>query len=137
MGFGARTVVVPARRRAAVLMARRETGFPPDVKTIITERANGMCEIMRPGCTGRGTEHHHRMTRGMGSAKVVGVNAAANGLLACSACHKHITEHPADAYEKGWAVRRNSIVTPAESRVWWRSSRWLYLDDFGGMRWAA
>lgn len=119
--------------RAAVLMGRRNTGFPQEVKELILARAAGMCEVMRPGCVMRGSEIHHRMTSGMGSAKVSGINEASNGLLLCHACHRWITEHPKSSYERGWAVRRNAVLlSPADVEVWWRSSKWLLLDDDGG-----
>ena len=129
MGQCAREQLRPG---STVLMARRDTGFPADVKAVITERAGGMCEIMLLGCGMFAVDTHHRVNRGMGTAEKSGGPSAA--LAVCRHCHDWIGRNPSDAYELGYLVRRNSIVTPAESRVWWRSSRWLYLDDFGGMR---
>lgn len=113
-------------------MARRHTGFDDETKTLVHARSGGMCEgSVIPGCTWQGSEFHHRMTRGMGSAKVDCINDVSNCLLLCAACHRWITEHPDRSYRSGWAVRRNGKRFPDEVQVWLRRTRWVRLDDHG------
>jgi hypothetical protein len=73
----------------------------------------------------RAVQWHHRKNRSQG-----GLWQAANGLDLCVGCHKHVTEHPAEAYDKGWSVR--AAFNPAETSV---EHAWLgvvLLDDLGG-----
>lgn len=61
------------------------------------------CELRVPDvCEGRAVEIQHR--RGRVGADYLDTETWA---ATCSACHRYATEHPAEAYERGWALRRN------------------------------
>lgn len=51
-------------------------------------------------CGGNASEVHHKAGRG---AFLLSVETWAS---ACHDCHVYITEHPAEAYERGWSLRR-------------------------------
>lgn len=104
------------------------TGFSAAVRTTIRQRADGWCE--RCGLQ-RGTEMHHRRTRGMGGSKQEDTNTASNALHLCSPCHTYITEHPRDAYNHGWSVL--SHQNPADIPVEYRGD-WVYLDSLGNLQ---
>lgn len=108
----------------------RQTGFPPEVRDLIIARAHGMCEIAAPGCTQFGEQIHHRRPRGIGGTRRTDTNRAANGLMACAACHSHIESRRAEAIAAGWLVRQHEH--PRAIPVKWRKRRFRFLDDHGG-----
>ncbi|MGK2898629.1 MAG: hypothetical protein ACSLE9_08065 [Burkholderiaceae bacterium] len=59
------------------------------------------CEARAPGCTGRTEQIQHK--RGRVGADL---NDMTLWLAVCAACQGYITLHPAEAYLRGWAVRR-------------------------------
>lgn len=66
--------------------------------------ARPVCEFpgeFSEGCLGRAVEIHHR--RGRVGADLVAVE---HWSALCSACHKRVTERPAEAYELGLSERR-------------------------------
>lgn len=76
---------------------------------------NRLCETRIQGvCLGRGMNFQHRKNRSQG-----GLWLPSNGLDVCGSgttgCHGYITEHPAEATEKGWTVQ--SWAEPAEVPV--------------------
>lgn len=89
-------------------------------------RSTGMCELcgVRPA-----TNWHHRKNRSQG-----GKDTLANALHLCGSgttgCHGHVTEHPAESYDKGWSVLR--AFDPADVSVY-RLGEWVYLNDDGGV----
>jgi hypothetical protein len=89
-------------------MARKKP-MPPEVAEIVTERAQGMCEIMSrdTGCTGRAEHLHHRQLRSQG-----GEHTVENLIHICSTCHYWLHAHPAIAYTNGWLVK--STKNPRE-----------------------
>ncbi|WP_288833730.1 HNH endonuclease [uncultured Corynebacterium sp.] len=82
-------------------MARKKP-MPPEVAEIVTERAQGMCEIMSPdaGCNGRAEQLHHRKLRKQG-----GEHTVENLVHICHHCHNYLHAHPAIAYTNGWLVK--------------------------------
>lgn len=94
-------------------------------RELTRQRADdGMCEVcgIRPA-----TNMHHRKNRSQG-----GRDTAANLLAVCgtgtTGCHGYITEHPAEAYDKGWSVRR--AFDPADVPVY-RVGEWVVLTESG------
>lgn len=97
---------------------------------MVLSRSGGNCEAMRAGCTFTGTDFHHRVNRGMGTAQKSGGPEAC--LLLCAYCHQWVTTHPKFARELGYLVLRNAIGEPADVPVR-RRKRWVLLDEFGGL----
>jgi hypothetical protein len=89
-----------------------------------------MCEVQIPRiCEGRATNYQHRINRSQ-----LGGYSAGSGLAVCGSgttgCHGRITEHPAEAYRKGWSVK--SWDNPLTRPVLYRG-KWVLLDDEGGV----
>jgi hypothetical protein len=90
-------------------------------------RSGGYCER---GCgrnlvgTAVRAERHHRLRRREGGDRL------ANLLLLCSLCHRHDTEHPAEALANGWSVPAET--DPASVAVRLANGRLYLLDDSGG-----
>src|SRR5438067_9535263 len=87
-----------------------------------------LCEVQIPGkCLGVGGNYHHRINRSQG-----GEYAPSAALWACGSgttgCHGWITDHPEEAWEKGWSVK--STGDPLEAPVLYRG-QWVKLDDSG------
>ena len=93
-------------------------------RDILRGRSGGMCEIcgIAPA-----TNWHHRKNRSQG-----GKDDLANALhldgSGTTGCHGHVTDHPAEAYEKGWSVR--SGFNPADVPVL-LAGRWVLLTNSG------
>lgn len=109
----------------------RRTGFSPETRAAITDRATDWqgiirCEVCGEPCSD--FEHHHRRARGMGSTKRPETNGAANGLLCCGADHRRIESHRLLAYDNGWLVKQSQF--PADVPVL-RRGVWVNLRDNG------
>lgn len=94
-------------------------------RKIVKLRSGGDCEI----CGGEGiaTDMAHRRARSQS-----GPWTASNMLHACRKCHSGNHDDPARAYEYGWHVK--STVDWKTQPVFLRSSRWVILDDKGGIQ---
>jgi 5-methylcytosine-specific restriction protein A len=103
------------------------TGFPPKVRDLIRERADGLCEYCG---VERGTEIHHRRPRAMGGTNQKSTNEASNGLLLCGGCHRWAESHRTDALLMG--VLLLQIQNPLKSAVKYRGT-YIYLDDAGNL----
>lgn len=122
------------RRTAMPTYRPTITGDERTSRQLVRARSGGLCEIRLDGiCTGRATDWSHRESKGIG-----GKWRAANGLDACRQCHRHITEHPALAYEHGWFV--HSYADPAEVPVLIHNATtghdWVLLNDQGDLEFA-
>ena len=103
----------------------RRTGFSPDVKDAVEERAGWRCELCAN--THSDMEYHHRRARGMGSTKRPETNAAANCIYLCGSCHRHVESHRTQAYDNGWLVRQSAF--PADTPVLRRGVLVLLRDN--------
>ncbi len=78
-----------------------------------------------------GLQVHHRQGRRGPHA-----NDPANLVTLCGECHQWVTEHPAEAYETGWQVRRLGNADPALIPVLDLMGHWWLVGDtltpFGG-----
>lgn len=75
-------------------------------KRIVDQRlieTGGGCEIGTPDCTGAANQGHHRKLLSQG-----GANVPENCLATCPACHSWVHANPAEAYRRGWMLRRES-----------------------------
>ena len=111
------------------------TGFSPQVRAVIRERAQNRCEMQV--CCRDGGVHwqiHHRRPRGMGGTKRPETNWAACGLGVCADCHRFAESHRELALRNGWLVRQNQ--TPSQIPVLYRH-KWVLLSDDGGVTEAA
>lgn len=70
---------------------------------IVAERSNGYCEANTPDCRGMLDQVHHR--KGRDGDLVDDVDLL---LGVCWACHNYIHNNPANSYERGWMIRRNT-----------------------------
>jgi HNH endonuclease len=99
---------------------------PATTRRRLRERSEGYCE--KCGLEWA-TNAHHRKNRSQG-----GRDDLSNLLLLCGSgttgCHGWITEHPAEAYEKGWSVRQPN--DPARMSVLYRGFA-VFLDNLGNM----
>lgn len=63
------------------------------------------CEAKVEGvCRGRATLRHHR--QGRTPIPGIDVDDRDHTLDLCDPCHRHIHNHPAQSYERGWMIRR-------------------------------
>lgn len=94
-------------------------------RTVVTERALGMCELCGLPCP---KPHlHHRQPRGMGGG---GNNNPSNLLHLHPSCHlKHVEGQRQRAYENGWLVRHGQ--NPATVPVLYMLADLVILDDTG------
>jgi 5-methylcytosine-specific restriction enzyme A len=109
------------------------TGFSPEVRDIITDRAGGMVSGTCERCDetlAYGVEIHHRRARGMGSTKRRETNLPANGVAVCPQCHRCIESNRTDALADGWLIRQT--VDPSTVPLIYRG-RMVLLDNFGGV----
>lgn len=91
---------------------------------VLRRRSRGRCE--RCG-TDRGPfERHHRKRRRDGGDRF------SNVMLICVGCHRHVTEHPAEARRFGWIV--SVARDPVEVPMLQFGAEWVTLDDAGQSR---
>lgn len=84
---------------------KRDNEFSPAVRKAAEARSGGRCEAQTTNCVQRATVHHHRWRRGQG-----GRGTLENDLHCCDPCHRHIHDHPAEAFEKGWLLRPPPVM---------------------------
>lgn len=79
-------------------------------KAILMRRHDGECQLKIPGiCQWFASDFAHTKGQAQG-----GGHTTADGKPACRMCHTYATEHPAEAYAKGWAVKSWQKVPTAE-----------------------
>lgn len=112
---------------------KRQTGFSPEDREIITHRSGGYCER----CNRRPAAHiHHRKPRRMGGRYGAGfddVNRPSNGIALCLDCHQW-----AETQDRAEAIRIGIILPesadPADTPVTLPRYRGpVILDDLGGV----
>lgn len=108
-------------------MTRRQTGFPPVVRSLIYDRSGGACE--RCGERHSDSAIHHRRPRQAGGTRRPETNYPSNAGLLCGQCHREVESYRTQAFEDGWLVRQSH--SPAEVPVLRRGVLCL-LDDVGG-----
>lgn len=100
-------------------MARGEA----TARRLVRARSGGVCEV----CARQpATDWHHRLNRSQG-----GTWSASNGLDLDRQCHRFVTEHPAAARDRGWALRAGQ--DPATEPVHLAWTGLVRLDDAGGI----
>lgn len=104
------------------------TGFSPDTRAIIIDRAVYACE--RCGERHSDMAAHHRRPRALGGSKRPETNQPANGVWLCGACHRHVESYRSQAFDEGFLVRQSQ--TPCEVPVL-RRGVWVLLSDDGGI----
>ncbi len=113
---------------------KRNTGFPPGVRTTVEERCGGWCE--RCGVE-RAVEIHHRRPRGAGGSLAHDTNRVTNALAVCESCHRWIERNRAESLTKGWLVRQghDPAMTPVlySGQVGKPIRAWVFLTDDGGI----
>lgn len=104
------------------------TGFSASVRSLIRVRAGDVCERCGKHW---GVEIHHRRPRGMGGTSQASSNAASNGLLLCSDCHRHVELFRGYAIEFGFLVsqQHSPLLVPV-----YRRGEWVHLDNEGGIQ---
>lgn len=87
------------------MRSRKRSDGPTEATRIaLADRSSGWCEITHSGCTGKGTEVHHRLMRSQG-----GGHEAENLALCCEPCHSFIHANPEWSYERGWLLHRETV----------------------------
>lgn len=107
------------------------TGFTPQVRSIVHQRADWWCE--RCGMT-RGVQMHHRRARGMGGTNRPETNRPSAAGWLCLKCHCWVENNRDAARNEGWLVRQTD--NPADIPVMYRGGK-VILDDLGNLRSAA
>ena len=102
------------------------TGFSPDVKAVIRDRAQNLCE--RCGQYASDCVAHHRRPRGMGGSSRGDTNRPSNALWLCGMCHNVVEHHREQALLLGQLLRQSQ--SPADERVL-RRGAWVFLGDNG------
>lgn len=95
---------------------------------LLMVRSLGCCE--KCGNDQGPFERHHRKRRRDGGDRL------ANVVLLCRSCHRHVTEHPAEARKYGWivSVSRDPADVPFLWHAYRQEADWVYLDDEGNTR---
>jgi hypothetical protein len=99
-----------APRRAA----RRETGFPRQVKLLVRKRAgdgdpnDAQCEACPAWLGPDGGEIQHIVARGMGGTSLAVKNSAANAALLCYRCHRLAESRDPEMRAKGFWLPQGS-----------------------------
>jgi len=89
-------------RGSGLSMGKRAADGPTEATRIaLADRSSGWCEITHAGCTGRGTEIHHRLMRSQG-----GGHDLENLILLCATAHRYVHDNPSYSYERGWLLHR-------------------------------
>ena len=95
----------PVKRRStgATMRSRKASDGPTEATRIhlIARSGGGWCEITHAGCTGAGTEVHHRLMRSQG-----GGHDEENLMLLCATAHRYVHANPEYSYERGWLLHR-------------------------------
>lgn len=81
--------------------AARDAVYPQRRKQV-RARAQGLCELRTPVCTGQGEQVHHLAGKGGHDP-----HRLDNLALACGECHRYAHSHPAESYANGWMRTRN------------------------------
>ena len=106
------------------------TGFPANVRKIITEREGGRCASCGALILGGG-HIHHRHPRKAGGNKTARVNGPANGVHVCWACHDLIEHNRAWARVFGYLIPEwPDGIEPCQAQILYRDE-WVLLDDDG------
>ena len=109
------------------------TGLSTKTRRQVADRDKGRC--LR--CGMRGTNIQHRIGRGAGGTSRPEVNGLAALVTLCGSgttgCHGHITEHPTEAYETGWAIRRSFSGRACDVPLVDLYERTFYLSDSGDL----
>lgn len=100
------------------------TGFPPEVRDIVKNRAMESCEICGQE---RIEEIHHRRPRGMGGSRDGETNLASNALGLGRDCHRMVESHRYVAQLMGWLVSQRD--RPSSVAVIYRGLRSYLRDD--------
>lgn len=106
-------------------MTRRTTGFPPDVRELVADRAAGICEKCGQAAA---TQLHHRRPKGIGGSRLADTNTTVNALAVCSLCHAEIHAKPDWSKVHGWLVSQGRA--PAAIPVHLHHG-WSVLDTAG------
>lgn len=91
----------------------------PDTRQAVAGRSGRICESC---AAARGTEMHHRKSRGVG-----GDWSPANIVHLCHECHHWVTNHPEEAYACGLSVR--STDDPEKIPVLRRTPEGFFLSN--------
>lgn len=115
---------------------RPQPAVPPQRRKTLSDRSGKVCEARLPGCWGRATDPHHRVTRKdggrHGQAKQQS-DQLSNLLHLCRSCHDYAHGPMSVTNPLGLRLYENQI--PAQEPVLYRGEP-SYLDDLGGV-WSA
>lgn len=92
-------------RRVSAKKSRADRELARNAK-IVRERSGGRCELRVEGvCLGRAQHPHHIQKRSQG-----GSHHYSNLLDACDPCNGWVEDHPREAAERGWVIRRGGAA---------------------------
>jgi hypothetical protein len=120
-----------ALRQAGCLLRSpaRPTGPAQQTRQLVHARAQMRCERCDRNVAWEGHEVHHRRPRAAGGSRRADTNQASNLVLLCRGCHRHIEEHPAEAFATGFRVPQGH--DPAVVPLTYRDGTPVLLDDHG------
>lgn len=88
----------PAVKEPRLRFRRRIRGVPPDIRRAMFERDRMLCAwCRRPGGH---LDPHHRLPRSRGGRDTLECLVSVH-----RGCHRYLTEHPAEATERGFLVQ--------------------------------
>lgn len=108
--------------------------IPRALRTAITRRSGGVCEMQLDGCVGTATDWSHRVAKGMGGVHRSGATAAnrlANALHACWWCHRWVTRNSTAANGLGLTLKHGQ---DPDTEPALRRGVLVLLDDGGNIR---
>lgn len=90
-------------------MSRRQMHWQREfnaAKPTVFRRSQGVCEAKTDVCHGFAQHVHHKLGR-VGPT----VNHAENLMHVCHGCHRWIHLHPLISYQRGWLLKRNTMLS--------------------------
>lgn len=107
--------------------------IPNRIRAAVSTRDEWTCQRCGKHAGVIGASIHHR--KGRQPYDGFDPNSLSNLVTLCGSgttgCHGWVTEHPAEAYATGWAVRRLGNDHPDEVPMQRLDGTWLLLEDDG------
>lgn len=110
------------------------TGLSTKTRRQVKDRDRGLC--LR--CGARGTNVHHRQSKGMGGSNRPWTDRPENLVTICgqgntSGCHGWVSQSFTEAEQLGWAIRRSASERPSEVPLTDLQGRQFFLTEEGGL----
>ena len=122
-------------RHTPMPRAKATPAVPDDVRAALAKRSGGWCEARLPGCWGRATDPHHRVSTKsggrFGEAKVEH-DRLSDLIHCCRLCHEWATTRPYKANVLGLVLWEGDNPAMKPVLLLAHDPEPVYLDDAGG-----